>query len=337
MATFDFNDGIQETVSGSDPTISFTDNGVDFTLSSAASNLGDEVLNYQPAFGAFSVTDSTTVGGVTLSFSDGAGNNVFQGAITLNVSIAFGPGNVTFVATDPADNVVVPMTVGAVSTGPTTANFTGIILSGGYYGIDSMTTTADSLTCFLTGTKIATPEGEVAVEDIKAGDLIRTVDGVARVEWLGVQSVDVTTSDPAKVNPICFSKGCMGEGMPSRDLYLSPNHAVEFDGHLYDAHTLVNGRSIYQVAKPGAEFTYYHIETGAHELLLAENMPAETFVDFADRGNFDNGSDRLDAPLIPEMAAPRISAKRMVPSATTAKLAARADALGLTDKMNRAA
>ena len=221
--------------------------------------------------------------------------------MTINVTTAFTGGPVVFLATNPADNVIVPLSVGLLSTGPTTGNFTGIQFNTagfGLVGVSSLTTAAPALTCFLAGTQIATPDGTKNVEAIKAGDIITTVDGQAEVQWLGVQHVDAATTIPAKVNPICFSAGSIADGVPVRDLFLSPNHAVEIGGRLYDAHTLVNGRSIYQVAQPGSTFTYYHIETKVHELLLAENTPAQTFVDFADRVNFTNGAERGDAPMV---------------------------------------
>ncbi|MEH6832177.1 MAG: Hint domain-containing protein [Sulfitobacter sp.] len=339
MPTFEFNDGASAFQSGVDPSLSFTDDGVNFTLSSAAGNAGFEGLNYFPGFGGgqISVSDTSTPGAVTLTFNDGAGNAQFAGQMSVEFSLVSTGGNVTFVATNTADNVVVAMAVGTVSTGATTGNFTSVIFNGGFYGISSMTTAAPALTCFLTGTQIATKDGMVNVEDVKAGDIISTVDGETEVQWLGVQHVDTAATVPAKVNPICFTAGALAENVPSRDLYLSPNHAVEVGGRLFDAHTLLNGRSIYQVANPGKAFTYYHIETGTHELLLAENTPAETFVDFADRVNFNNGAERMDAPMIPEMALPRVSAKRMVPTSVVDALEARATALGLNDKKVRVA
>ncbi|MEQ6204698.1 Hint domain-containing protein [Sulfitobacter sp. HNIBRBA2951] len=340
MPTFEFDDGAASSNGAADASLSFSDDGVNFTLSSNAANAGTEFISHTPGFlgGVLSVSDTSVAsGGVTLTFNDGAGNSEFAGQMSVVFSSVISGGNVTFVATNPADNVVVAMGVGTVSTGATAGNFTSIIFNGGFYGVSSLTTAAPALTCFLTGTQIATKDGVINVEDIKAGDTLLTVDGETEVQWLGIQHVEAATTVPAKVNPIRFAAGSLGENVPSRDLYLSPNHAVEVDGRLFDAHTLLNGRSITQVANPGAAFTYYHIETGTHELLLAENAPAETFVDFADRVNFENGAERVDAPMIPEMALPRVSAKRMVPTSVTQKLAARADALGYPTRGARAA
>src|ERR1700687_3099436 len=75
-------------------------------------------------------------------------------------------------------------------------------------------------------------------------------------------------------------------------------------------------------------FTYYHIELADHDLISAENTPAETFVDNVDRMGFDNWAEHLalygDQDWIVEMPYPRAKAHRQVPMATRARLAARA-------------
>jgi len=69
---------------------------------------------------------------------------------------------------------------------------------------------------------------------------------------------------------------------------------------------------------------YYHIETEAHDVILAEGALAETFIDYADRKAFDNYQDYVDLygaeRIIPEMARPRISSRRLVPDAIKARL-----------------
>jgi hypothetical protein len=60
--------------------------------------------------------------------------------------------------------------------------------------------------CSCVGTRIATPQGVILVEDLRPGDRLRTVDGgVTMVKWLGEQPVNVRLSNPAKVNAICIT------------------------------------------------------------------------------------------------------------------------------------
>lgn len=179
--------------------------------------------------------------------------------------------------------------------------------------------------CFCAGTGIATPSGPRAVETLQQGDKLLTSDGgETTVKWLGRQDVPVRYLHPAKINPICIKAGALADGVPARDLYISQDHAIAIDGLLINAGALVNGHSIYQVGRmPLRGFTYYHVETDAHELILAENVPAESFIDYAGYGSFDNGSEREDAPPIPEMDLPRVSARRLLPEPIRARLMAR--------------
>jgi hypothetical protein len=186
--------------------------------------------------------------------------------------------------------------------------------------------------CFLPGTLIATAGGETAVESLKCGDLVKTADGrIASVRWVGRQTISTLFADPLRVNPICIKAGALAENVPSRDLYVSPDHAILVDDILVHASALVNGTSIVRAPAPAKTFTYYHVELADHSLLLADNVPAESFIDNVDRMAFDNWDehDALGdeaAPLV-EMAYPRAKAARQVPVAMRERLAARARAL----------
>jgi hypothetical protein len=192
--------------------------------------------------------------------------------------------------------------------------------------------TAPTVICFLPGTQIATPAGEVSVEMLQRGDLVETADGrTIPVRWIGRQTVSMLFADPVRVLPICIKAGALAENVPSRDLYVSPDHAILIDDILVHASALVNGTSIVRALAPAQTFTYYHVELADHSLLLADNVPAESFIDNVDRLAFDNwdeheGLGDETAPLV-EMAYPRAKAARQVPVAMRERLAARAQAL----------
>jgi hypothetical protein len=89
----------------------------------------------------------------------------------------------------------------------------------------------------------------------------------------------------------------------------------------------VNGTSIVRETAVHERFTYYHVELDDHSLILAENTPAETFVDNVDRLNFDNWDEHEalypgGKPIV-EMPYPRAKAHRQVPQRLRARLAAR--------------
>ena len=185
--------------------------------------------------------------------------------------------------------------------------------------------------CFLAGTRIATPESEVAVESLKEGDLVTTLDGTAQfVRWIGKRRVSARFADPLRAYPIRVRTGALADGVPSRDLLVSPDHALLVDGILAQAGALVNGVSIVREIEVPETFTYYHVEVAEHSLILAESTPAETFIDNVDRMAFDNWEEHVAAvgeTSIPEMEYPRAKSARQVPQATRARLTARAEAL----------
>lgn len=190
--------------------------------------------------------------------------------------------------------------------------------------------------CFCAGTLIATPDGLVAVETLRAGDLVLSAaDGTARpVRWIGRQAIATRFTDARSNLPIRILAGALAEGLPQRDLLVSPQHAIALDGLLVQAGALVNGATVRQepaTALP-ARFTYFHIELADHALVLAEGVPAETFVDSVTRSRFDNHAEYLalqgDAPAATgEMDTPRVKSPRQLPPAIKARLDARALAL----------
>ena len=151
-----------------------------------------------------------------------------------------------------------------------------------------------SVICFMAGTSIRTPSGDVAVESLQRGDLVLSFDGRALpVSWMGRQTVSTRFADKLRVLPIRIKAGALDENVPARDLLVSPDHAMLVDGALIHAGALVNGGSIVRESNVPQVFTYYHVEVDDHSLILAENAPAETFVDNVDRLAFDNWDEHL--------------------------------------------
>jgi len=154
--------------------------------------------------------------------------------------------------------------------------------------------------CYLRGTHILTETGEVLVEDLKIGDIVVTQSGTPRpVRWIGSRNLDPTRHPaPDRVQPIRIRANAFGDGVPHRDLLLSPDHAVLRDGVLVPVRLLVNGASIVRETQGGA-ITYYHVELDRHDILLAENLQAESFLDTGNRGMFDNAG--LPLTLHPDL------------------------------------
>ncbi len=191
--------------------------------------------------------------------------------------------------------------------------------------------------CFLAGTRIAVPGGGCDVERLEPGSLVLTAEGETRaIRWVGRKRV-ASALLPETVRPVRVCAGALGEGLPVRDLRVTADHAVLIDGLLVQAGALVNGRTIVRMTTEelGEAFTVYHLELDQHCLVLAEGVPAETFVDNVTRRRFDNYAEYEAlygnvAPLIREMDLPRIKSARQVPAALRRRLEGIAGAKGTT-------
>ena len=189
----------------------------------------------------------------------------------------------------------------------------------------------DITMCFYPGTRLATPHGEVAVEDIVAGTLLRLASGGSLpVRWVGRSEISTRFANPLRALPVRICAGALGHGLPRRDLLVSPDHAMFLEGVLVQAGALVNGITILREANVPERFTYYHVELAKHELLLAEGAATESFVDNVDRMHFSNWNERGTAHTvepIEEMPYPRAKSHRQVPSSLRQMLAQYAQAV----------
>ncbi len=156
------------------------------------------------------------------------------------------------------------------------------------FGSDLADFTAPTPSCFATGTRIRTPSGDVPVEALRGGDHVLTADGTAQpVVWIGHRHVACHRHPrPRQVLPVRIAAGAFGDGLPCRDLILSPDHAVFIEDVLIPVQYLVNGRTI--TVEQVEAVTYYHVELPRHDLLLAEGLAVESFLDTGNRADFDN-------------------------------------------------
>ena len=135
--------------------------------------------------------------------------------------------------------------------------------------------------------------GDVPVEELVAGDVVVLHDGgTAPVVWLGYRTIDLDRhARPEAVQPIVIDAGAIADGIPVRDLIVSPDHAFYLDGVLIPAKALVNGATIRQLRR--SQVTYFHVELPQHAVLLAEGMAAESYLETGNRPAFENGGDAI--------------------------------------------
>jgi autotransporter passenger strand-loop-strand repeat protein len=268
---------------------------------------------------ALSFTATTSAGFGDLAVIDGFG----AGDIIDETTIA--PG-ATLSATISGGNTVETITGG---TFPESFIFAGTTISSNIQLQDDGTTGVELVyvACFRAGTRIATADGDVAVEALSEGDLVRTAAGAARpVVWIGHRTIDCARHPaPRMVWPVRVAKGAFADAQPCRDLYLSPDHAVFVDGLLVPIRQLLNGVSIAQIAVDTV--AYFHVELETHDVLLAEGLPAETYLDSGNRGDFANGGGAMTLHPMPDAAPRAVDGDLVEP--IWRRIAARAGALVL--------
>jgi len=159
------------------------------------------------------------------------------------------------------------------------------VTTPGTYAITDASYTA----CYAAGTLILTSTGQMAIEALRAGDRVVTASGQTRpIKWIGHRRTHCRRHPhPDQVWPVRIQAGAFAPGLPQRDLFLSPDHAVFAEGVLIPIKHLINGATIVQT--PRNRVSYYHLELDAHDVILAEGLPCESYLDNGTRTAFANG------------------------------------------------
>jgi hypothetical protein len=160
-----------------------------------------------------------------------------------------------------------------------------------------------SFACFAAGTRIATPDGPVAVESLSVGQSVTVLQpqrGSAAIKWIGSRRISLDRHiDRISAAPIRISTDAFADGAPCRDLFLSPDHAIHVGGRLIPIRLLVNGATIRRDDHMQS-IHYFHIELDHHSTVLAEGLEVESYLDTGNRTVFENDPGAID--LHPDMA-----------------------------------
>jgi hypothetical protein len=195
------------------------------------------------------------------------------------------------------NETIVSYSVGTLTLGGTTP--LALRLPGSFTtrsflaGTDHKGGTDVTLACFVAGTRIACLDGERTVETLVPGDFVRVVGAeCAEIRWIGHRHIDCRRHPrPQDVQPVRVCADAFANGQPHRNLLLSPDHSVFIDGVLIPIRYLINGRTIVQERVD--EITYWHIELPEHDVILAEGLPCESYLDTGNRGAFANGGNAV--------------------------------------------
>jgi hypothetical protein len=256
--------------------------------------IGDgSTMTLDAAFLSLDVLQNTSI---DFANANGHGHFVYNPG-TLNISLLGNSPDIFNVQA--GDQVTVAGATGVSQVGNTITfhNALGPVLgalasydipAGATYTFDNGSDTATFvIPCFVRGTQIAIPGGEVAVEHLQVGDLILGLDnGPVAVKWVGNRTIDPKTLDkPRNDLPIRISAGAIAENMPTFDLYVSPDHCMFIGGSLVPAKLLINGTTVTQPITL-SPIEYFHVELEEHDVLWANGALAETYLDLGNRASF---------------------------------------------------
>ena len=249
--------------------------------------------------GTLELTSAGAAGRGAIAFAPG-----FAG--TLQIDGATGPANAIsgFAAGDTIDlaglgftGIAAPTVSGDTVTVTEGGLIETLLLAGAGNGLfrlypDAAGGTNLGIACYCPGTLILTDRGEVPVEALAIGDRVTTVTGANEpIRWIGRRSyAGRFLAGKAHLLPIRIWAGALGNGLPQRDLLVSPSHAMFIGGLLIPAGQLVDGTGIVQ-EQGCRQVDYIHVELAAHGVIFAEGAPSETYLEDDNRGMFHNAAE----------------------------------------------
>lgn len=158
----------------------------------------------------------------------------------------------------------------------------------GAIDVQALDTTPQPTTiCFAEGSRILTSRGYVAVENLRPGDLVETLDdGPRPIRWVGQSELNWPGAIEGQ-KPIHISAGALGVNRPRQDLVVSPQHRMLLSnvptdmGHglnevLAPAIALTGLPGIRQM-KGKRSVTYFHVLLDHHAVIQSEDVATESF------------------------------------------------------------
>lgn len=212
-------------------------------------------------------------------------------AVEVYSANVWGGGSITFAyltaANDGVDDAVNRIVIlsGSVSTGQWINN---INLIDGNSNIP-YTTIPSTIICFTPGCLITTPLGQVPVEDLEIGDLVITADnGLQAIRWVGRKRMTgARMMAYPELRPVRIRKGAFGNGLPDRDMWVSPQHRMlvrseQNQLHYGESEILVPAKALLNDLSITVDHNirtteYIHILFDNHEIIFANGAATESF------------------------------------------------------------
>jgi len=159
--------------------------------------------------------------------------------------------------------------------------------------VDNWSLGTNSVICILPGTRITTPDGHRPIETLTPGDIVTTPDGPRPIRWVGRSRYSmVFLRGKPMCLPVRIHAGTLGQGLPARDLWVSPWHALLLGQTLVRAFDLINGQNVTQDYQ-GQIASFYNVELDSPDIIFAEGTPVETYANHNNRAMFHNLDEYL--------------------------------------------
>ncbi|WP_099826184.1 Hint domain-containing protein [Oceaniglobus indicus] len=151
----------------------------------------------------------------------------------------------------------------------------------------SFTTENTGVACFAPGTVIRTPDGDVLIDDLQVGDLVMTLDnGPQPIRWLYRGAHPLEDAKPTD-KPVLIAAGALGNGLPTQDLIVSPQHRMLVGGRQlasrFDTEAFVPAKSLAALRHirhmhGRKAFAWTHFSCDRHEVIFANGCLSESLL-----------------------------------------------------------
>jgi serralysin len=227
------------------------------------------------------------------SLVGGTGTDTLEGGNNSDTFTFDGPGDHIIVGGEDADGSdidVLDLTginARVIQSGPE-SGLIEFLDAGGAVINTAFYSEIEQIICFTPGTEILTETGLRRVETLRPGDRIITRDdGVQTLAWTGQKDLGIGQLIAApELAPITIKAGALGQGLPVRDMAVSPNHrmliASEKSRLLFDEpEVLVAAKHL--LGRPGITqhvpnaVRYFHLMFERHQVVLSDGTWTESF------------------------------------------------------------
>ncbi len=257
---------------------------------------GDDV--FVVSDGADTITDFGTGETGTINDGDQTNNDFvdlsgFYNATTLAAVNAAGLGDnfnseIAMLRADAADGTIDGV-IGGTDYSAQIGDIDLTIENGGasVTGAD-LTFDNTNVVCFAKGTLIETDAGPRRVEDLAVADQVLTLHhGYQPLRWIGHRTLDAIdlAAKPA-LCPILIASGALGDGLPARDLVVSPQHRVLVRSGIAmrmfgTEEVLVAAKKLLaldgvEVLADAKSVQYFHMLFDRHQIVFSNGAPTES-------------------------------------------------------------